>query len=53
MRLENKETILANRKNLAEWNKSQKLPIIVAPDLTKQQRASQKEKRKPKEKGKE
>uniref|UniRef100_A0A915JR47 Uncharacterized protein n=1 Tax=Romanomermis culicivorax TaxID=13658 RepID=A0A915JR47_ROMCU len=36
MRLEDKETILANGKNLAEQNKSQKLPIIVGPDLTKE-----------------
>uniref|UniRef100_A0A915HGK6 Uncharacterized protein n=1 Tax=Romanomermis culicivorax TaxID=13658 RepID=A0A915HGK6_ROMCU len=53
MCLEDKEMILANRKNLAEWNKSQKPLIIVVPDLTKQQRATQKEKQKSKEERKE
>uniref|UniRef100_A0A915IB51 Uncharacterized protein n=1 Tax=Romanomermis culicivorax TaxID=13658 RepID=A0A915IB51_ROMCU len=51
MKLEDKETILANRKNLAKWSKSLKPLIIVAPDLTKQQQARQKnENRRKKEK---
>uniref|UniRef100_A0A915III0 Uncharacterized protein n=1 Tax=Romanomermis culicivorax TaxID=13658 RepID=A0A915III0_ROMCU len=47
-----KETILANGKNLVERNKFWKPLIIVGPDLTKQQRASQKETTKIEGKGK-
>uniref|UniRef100_A0A915L8S3 Uncharacterized protein n=1 Tax=Romanomermis culicivorax TaxID=13658 RepID=A0A915L8S3_ROMCU len=37
IRLEDKETIMANTKKLADINKNCKPLIIIAPDLTKQQ----------------
>uniref|UniRef100_A0A915J6F7 Uncharacterized protein n=1 Tax=Romanomermis culicivorax TaxID=13658 RepID=A0A915J6F7_ROMCU len=46
VRLEDKETIMANTKKLGDINKNRKPPIIIAPDLTKQQQNERHEKNK-------
>uniref|UniRef100_A0A915J706 Uncharacterized protein n=1 Tax=Romanomermis culicivorax TaxID=13658 RepID=A0A915J706_ROMCU len=46
VRLEDKETIMANAKKLAHIDKNRKLPIIIAPNLTKQQQDERREKTK-------
>uniref|UniRef100_A0A915I9K4 Uncharacterized protein n=1 Tax=Romanomermis culicivorax TaxID=13658 RepID=A0A915I9K4_ROMCU len=46
VQLEDKETIMANAKKLADINKNRKPPIIIAPNLTKRQQDERREKNK-------
>uniref|UniRef100_A0A915K883 Uncharacterized protein n=1 Tax=Romanomermis culicivorax TaxID=13658 RepID=A0A915K883_ROMCU len=46
LRLEDKETIMANVKQLTDINKNRKSPIIIVSDLTKRQQDERCEKNK-------